>query len=101
MERFLTWHTCAASIRRSMRATGVFRQAWHAAEQGPRVRMPWVGEQALGRRSLDDSARVHDAHRVGIPGDQAQIVRDQKNRHAALFFQTESIATRTLSPYWF
>ena len=35
------------------------------------------GEEVQDRRRLHDAAGVHDDHPVAVPGDDAQVVRDQ------------------------
>jgi hypothetical protein len=40
-------------------------------------------EDVGDRRLLDDPARVHDRHVVGLLGDDAEVVRDEEQRHAA------------------
>ena len=46
-------------------------------------------EQPAGRGLLDDLARVHDDHLVGVGRGQAQVVADQDQRHAELGLQLE------------
>ncbi len=56
-------------------------------EQAPRVRVLWAGEQQLGRRGLDDPPGVHHGDVVGHLGDDAEVVRDDHDRHPELALQ--------------
>ena len=58
--------------------------------------MKRVVEDRFGVRSLDDLARVHDRHLVGLFGNHAEIMRDQQQRHTTdlllqLFHQLENL----------
>src|SRR5579884_376331 len=58
--------------------------ARHRAQQAEGVGMPWIAEQVLGRRLLDDVAGVHDGDPVTDARHHAQVVSDQDQRHAQL-----------------
>ena len=49
----------------------------HRAQQADRVRHLRSGEDLGGRAEFDHLARVHDAHAVGVSGDDAEVVRDE------------------------
>ena len=53
----------------------------------PRVRMLRVVEDRLHRPYLDDPAGVHHHHPIAQPGDHAEIVSDQHDRHAGFAAQ--------------
>ena len=42
--------------------------------------MPGVRVELAGGAALDDSPGVHDVHAVGVPGHDAQVVRDDQHR---------------------
>ena len=46
--------------------------------------MSHAAEHLVGRPALDDGATIHDHHPLHVLGDDAEIVRDQDHRHAAL-----------------
>ena len=54
------------------------------AEQRLRVAVARLVEDPVRRAGLDELARVHDEHAVGLPGDDAEVVRDQQHRHPDL-----------------
>ncbi len=62
-------------------ALGGIRQG---GEKHLRVGVQRTGEELLRRRLLDDLAGVHQRHLVRHLRDDAQVVRDQQHRHAAL-----------------
>ena len=44
--------------------------------------MPWIGEELLGCRFLDEAAGVHHSHAVGHFGDDSEVVGDEQKREA-------------------
>ena len=46
--------------------------------------MAHAAEHLVGRPALDDGAAIHHHHALHVLGDDAEIVRDQDHRHAAL-----------------
>ncbi len=46
--------------------------------------MPGLIEEFLDAGDFDDPAGVHDGDDVGVLGDDAEVVGDQEDRHAAL-----------------
>ena len=58
-----------------------------AGEQPARVRVQRRREQRRHRRALDDLARVHHRDAIGDARDDAEIVRDQDERHPELALQ--------------
>ena len=57
------------------------------AQQRLRVRVLRVVEERVDVRPLGDGAEVHDRDLVGDLGDDAQVVRDEHDRHAELVLQ--------------
>ncbi len=53
-------------------------------KQPLRIGMPHAGEHGVSRPALDDRAAIHHHHARDVLGDDAEIVRNQDHRHAAL-----------------
>ena len=56
----------------------------HLGQEPLRVGMGGRPEELAGGRGLDEAARVHHRDAVGEVGDDAEVVRDEERRHAAL-----------------
>ena len=54
------------------------------AKQALRIGMSHAREHGIRRAAFDDGAAIHHHHALHILGDDAEIVRDQNHRHAAL-----------------
>src|SRR6266545_1278184 len=62
-------------------------EAGNRPQQRLRIRMARIEEQIVDGALLDDFAQVHDDHVVGHLGHDAQVVRDEHDRHAVLGLQ--------------
>ena len=89
------WHAARVSVRRSDRngfhevvdggqAAVLGFEAWAAGEQAFGVRVLGIARRFRARGVLDFFAAVHDEHVVGDFGDDAEVVRDEDDRHAAV-----------------
>ena len=59
-------------------------EARRVGHEPSRVRMLRLGEQAIGGARLDDAAGLHHRDAVGHVSHDAQVVRDEQQREAAL-----------------
>ena len=74
------------------RGTGDRRQAlgartinaWHRAEQAPRVGVAGIIEDRRRRSRLDDAPVIHHLHGVGHLGDDAEVVGNQHDARLGL-----------------
>jgi hypothetical protein len=60
---------------------------WLGCQQLFRVVVLRVGEDFLGRPSLDDFALRHHADAIGDLAHDAEVMRDEQHRHAVLFLE--------------
>ena len=44
-------------------------------------------EESVGRCGLDDPSRVHHNHAIGVARNDAEVVRNQQDRHAQLVLE--------------
>ena len=77
---------CSAARPRSAAALAFDRCRGGARSAGARMCTGWRGVAKIGLASagLDDRARVHDLDALAHPGHDAEVVRDQDQRRAAL-----------------
>ena len=66
-----------------------------AFEQGARVVVLRLGEDAIDGAGFDDLAPIHHVHPLDHAGDDAEIVGDQHQRHAA-FLATAACSSRRI-----
>src|SRR5262245_14512619 len=55
-------------------------ELWNGFQQSLRVRMLWIVEHVHRRTFFDDLTGVHNRHRFGNLGNDAEIMRDQNHR---------------------
>jgi hypothetical protein len=61
----------------------------NAVEQAARVGLAWRSEDRVDRALFDDVAGIHHQHALRELGDDAEVVRDQYDRHAEFALQSQ------------